>query len=226
MRPSKSVLLFAGVALLVAVAGALYLVKRKPASASTPTAGNPSSIHAQAVPQVKSQETGQGSQSGNTAEDTTSFLGTLTPGGTTESAGRERNYIVTYQVAFLRKAPAEKLPEESLTYQELRVRDPSMLAPSVFYGESVSGTYDPAHPESIAVRAKIDNKEVQGYIDAQKLWLEPAIATVDTPRYMCLKDGTAVHVVPDAGSPTVLSILQGEVVEAVGKLDFHGGGVG
>jgi Protein of unknown function (DUF3160) len=170
---------------------------------------------------MKPQETVEDSQSGNTAETTTSFLGTLAPGGTTESASRERNYIVTYQVAFLRKAPAEKLPEESLTYQELQARDPGTLAPPVYYGQSVSGTYDPAHPESIAVRAKVDNKEVRGYLDAQKLWLEPAIATVDTPRYMCLKDGTAVHVVPEAGSPTVLSIFQGEVVEAVGKLDFR-----
>jgi len=223
MRPRKYVLLFVGVALAVTAAGALYLAKRKPVASSTISAGNSSSAHTQAVPQVKPQEAGQGSQSGNTTETTTSFLGTLTPGGTTESAGRERNYIVTYQVAFLRKAPAEKLPEESLTYQELQARDPGTLAPPIYYGQSVSGTYDPAHPESIAVRAKVDNKEVRGYVDAQKLWLEPAIATVDTPRYMCLKDGTAVHVVPDAGSPTVLSIFQGEAVEAVGKLDFQGG---
>ena len=222
MGPSKYVLLFAGVALAVAGAGALYLANRKPASASTTSAGNPSSAHMQSIPDVKPQETPQGSQSGDITETTTSFLGKLTPGGTTESAGRERNYIVTHQVAFLRTAAAERLPEESLTYEELRRRDPSTLAPAVFYGESVTGTYDPAHPESIAVRAKIDNKEVRGYIDAQKLWLEPAIATVETPRYMALKDGEAVHVVPDASSPTVLSLLQGEVVVAVGKLDFQG----
>lgn len=223
MKPGKYVLLFAGVALAAAATGGVYLTKRKPASSSTTTEGNPSSIHTQAVPQVKSQETGQGSHSGSTAETTTSFLGTLTPGGTGESAGRERNYIVTCQVAFLRKVPAEKLPEESLTAEELRRRDPYSLAPAVFYGESVTGTYDPAHPESLAVRAKIDNKEVRGYIDAQKLWLEPAIATVDTPRYMALRDDTEVHVVPDVSSPAVLRLLQGEVVEAVGKLDFQGG---
>jgi Protein of unknown function (DUF3160) len=223
MRPSKCVLLFAGLVLASAAAGALYLAKRKSASASTTTPGNSSSTHTQAVPQIKSHEAGQGSQYRDIAETTTSFLGTLTAGGTTESAGRERNYIVTYQVAFLRKAPAEKFPEESLTYQELQERDPGTLAPYVFYGERVSGTYDPLHPESIAIRRMIDNKEVRGYIDAQKLWLEPSIAAVDTPRYMSLKDGAAVHVVPDAGSPTVLSILQGEVVEAAGKLDFQGG---
>lgn len=221
MRPSKYVPLFAGVALAVAAAGALYLAKRKPASASTTSAGNPSASHTQATPQAKPQEPGQGSQIGDIAQTTTNFLGTLTPGGTAVSAGQERNYIVTYQVVFLRKAPAEKLPEESLTYRELQER-PGALAPHVYYGESVSGTYDPAHPESIAIHTTIDTKEVRGYIDGQKLWLEPSIAPVETPQYMALKDGAAVHVVPDGSSPTVLSLLQGEVVEAVGKLDFRG----
>jgi Protein of unknown function (DUF3160) len=222
VRPGKYVLLFAGVALAVAAAGALYLAKRKSASTSTRGAGNSSSAETRATPQVKPQGTGQGSQYRNIAETTTSFLGTLTPGGAPESAGRERKYMVTYQVAFLRKAPTEKLPEESLSYQELQNRDPYSLPPHVFYGESVFGTYDPAHPESIAIRTTIDNKEVRGYVDAQKLWLEPSLAAVDTPQYMTLKDGTAVHVVPDTSSPTVLSLLQGEVVEAVGKLDFQG----
>ena len=132
MKPSNYILLFAGVALAAAAAGALYHAKRKSASASSTTAGNPSSAHTQAVPQVKSQEAAQGSQYRDIAETTTSFLGTLTPGGTPESAGRERNYIVTYQVAFLRKAPAEKLPEESLSYQELRDRDPLLAGSACF----------------------------------------------------------------------------------------------
>ena len=145
MGPRKYVLLFVGTALAVTAASAFYLAKRKPASASTTTAGDPSSTHSQAAPQVKSQEKGQGSQSGNSAETTTSFLGTLTPGGTTESAGRERNYIVTYQVAFLRKAPAEKLPEESLTYQELQARDPApwlrlFITARVFLGRTIPRT--------------------------------------------------------------------------------------
>jgi len=221
MRLSKSVLVLAGTALALVAGGAVYFAKSN-ASTSTTSARNPSFAHAQEVQQVKPQETPPASQSGDTAETTTSFLGTLTPGGTPESASRERNYMVTYQVAFLRKAPAEKLPEESLSYQELRGRDPDTLAPHVFYGQTVYGTYDPAHPESIEVRGMIDNKEIRGYIDTQKLWLEPSVATVDTPQFMALRDGTAVHVVPDASSPTVLGLLQGEVVEAVGKLDFQG----
>jgi hypothetical protein len=167
MRPGKYVPLFAVVTLGMAAAGGLYLAKRKAASAPTTSASNPSSAHTQSMPEVKPQGTPQGNESDSSAENTTSFLGTLTPGGASESAGRERNYIVTYQVAFLRKTPADKLSEESLTYEELRRRDLDTLAPAVFYGESVTGTYDPAHLESIAVRTKIDNKEVRGYVDAQ-----------------------------------------------------------
>jgi hypothetical protein len=223
MKPRKVVLLFTSFALVVGAAGAVYFVKRKTASAFTKSTGGQPSSQTQAAPPATPQETGQNAQNADIANTTTSFLGTLTPGGTAESAGRERNYLVTYQVAFLRKAPAEKLPEESLTYEELRERDPSSLAPYVFYGESVNGIFDPAHPESIAVRATIEKKEIRGYVDAKKLWLEPAVTAVDTPRYMALKDSVAIRVVPDAGSPPVLSLLQGEVVEAVGRLNFQGG---
>lgn len=221
MRSGKFVLVFACAALGLAAAGA-YFAKWKSANVS-PRNGVNSTTKANTIPPTNPQQPGQGDQPRDIALTTTSFLGTLTPGGTTESAGRERNYVVTYQVAFLRKAPAEKLPEESLTYQQLMDKDPGQFPPFVFYGEIVRGTYDPSHPDSIAVRAKIDNKNVGGHIDAQKLWLEPDIAPVETPNYMALKDGTAIHVVPDAASPIALAILQGEVFEAVGKLSFQGG---
>jgi len=220
MKPSKPVLFLASLALAIAAAGAFYFAKRKPAvsAAARTSASAPAQAASQSTPPAPAQST----SSGNIAETTASFLGTLTPGSAPDSAGRERNYIVTYQVAFLRKSPAEKLPEESQTYKELQARDPETLAPYVYYGQMVSGTYDPSHPDAIAVRATINNKEVRGYIDAQKLWLEPPLAPVDTPRYMSLKDATAVRVVPDLASPSVLTLLQGEVVEAVGKLDLHG----
>jgi hypothetical protein len=154
---------------------------------------------------------------------TANFLGALAPGGTPESKGHERNYIVTYQVVFLRKSASEQLLEENMTYSQLQQRNAASFAPNYFfYGEVVSGTYDPAHPDAIAVHAKLDKKEVRGFIDAKKLWLEPAISPVETPRYMALKDATAIHVVPDPGSPTVLGLVQGEVVEALGKLNFQG----
>ena len=47
----------------------------------------------------------------------TNFLGNLTPGATPEAAGRERNYIVSYQVDFLRQQPGEKTTEEGMTYE-------------------------------------------------------------------------------------------------------------
>ena len=234
MRRVPYVLVFAAVALLVAAAGAFLFSKRKPSpasitnsgsptSASTASSGSPSSAGTQTAKPAP-QATAQNNQGIYMPDDsTTSFLGALTPGGTPESAGRERKYIVTYQVAFLRKAPAEKLPEESMTYRELQARDPASLPPYYFYyGEIVDGTYDPAQPDAIAVRVNIDKKDVLVYIDAKKLWLEPPISPVETPRYMALKDATAIHVVPDSGSPTVLGILQGEVIEAVGKLNFQG----
>jgi hypothetical protein len=67
------------------------------------------------------------------------------------------------------------------------------------------GIYDPTHPGSIAVRATIYDKEVKGYVDENKLWLEPSLDHAESPRYMSLKDGTVVSVVPDPASPAVLS---------------------
>ncbi|HXX44628.1 MAG TPA: DUF3160 domain-containing protein [Candidatus Acidoferrales bacterium] len=210
MKLNKGVVALAGVALVFAAAASIYLAaKRKPATALVKSVGNPSTKPTQVPPPDPTQIP-------------TNFLGTLAPGGTAESAGHERNYIVTYQVVFLRKTPDEKLPEESLSYQDLQQRDPSSFAPCVFYGQSVSGTYDPTHPESIAIHATIDDKQVRGYVDAKKLWLEPSIAPVDTPQYMALRDGTTVHVVPDSTSPPVLNLFQGEMVRAIGKLDFQG----
>ena len=215
-------LVFAGAVLVLATAGGIFYARKKAATASSGQ-NVPSSLQGNTATTANAQTAEQDSQFPDIALTTTSFLGTLTPGGTAESAGKERNYVVTYQVAFLRKSPAEKLPEESLSYQQLMERDLDKFPPYVFYGEIVRGTFDPTHPDSIAVVAKIDGKEVHGYIDTQKLWLEPEIAPLETPRYMALKDGTPTHVVPDAASPTVLAILQGEVVEAVGKLSFQGG---
>jgi hypothetical protein len=224
MRRSQYVLAFAAVVLILTVTGAFLFSKKKPASASSTNTATPSSPSTQTA-KPASQEAAQDNQGIYIPDDTTAnFLGALAPGGTPESAGRERNYVITYQVVFLRKSPSEKLLEESMKYSELQQRDPGSFAHNYFfYGEVVSGAYDPANPDAIAVRAKLDKKDVRGFLDAKKLWLEPPISPVETPRYMALKDATAIHVVPDPGSPTVLGLVQGEVVEAVGKLNFQGG---
>jgi Protein of unknown function (DUF3160) len=225
MRRSQFVLVFAAVAFVLAAAGAFLFSKRKPASASGANSGSLSSAGSSQTANPAPQETVQNNQGIYMPDDATAnFLGALASGGTPDSAGRERNYVISYQVVFLRKSPAEKLPEENMKYSELQQRDPGSFAHNYFfYGEVVSGTYDPANPDVIAVRAKLDKKEVRGFLDSKKLWLEPPISPVETPSYMALKDATAIHVVPDPGSPTVLGLVQGEVVEAVGKLSFQGG---
>src|SRR5713226_3213161 len=222
MNHSKFIYLLASAIVVLSAGGTLYFGTMKRQSkigASTTNAVAASSpARSSANPQDATGRTSPQSVAGNP----TNFLGTLVPGGNAESAGRECTYLVTYQVAFLRKAPAEKLTEESMTYQQLQERDSQVMPPYVLYGETVLGRYDPAHPESIAVRATIYGKEVKGYIDANKLWLEPSLDHAESPRYMSLKNGTAVSVVPDLASPAVLSLLQGEVVETVGTLSFQG----
>jgi len=222
MKRVHYVIVFAILALVLAAAGGYLVSKRWPALASVTGSGGSSSAGAAPA----SQYAGWYGQIPDIADTTTNFIGTLTAGGTAESAGHERSYVVTYQVVFVREAPEKKLPEENLTYRELQERynrlGESELAPYYFfYGEIVHGTYDPAHPDVIAVHAKICKKDVSGYVDAHKLWLEPAISPVETPRYMARIDNTAIRVVPDPYSPAVLGILQGEVVEAVGQLNFQ-----
>jgi len=225
MRQRQYGLAFAAVVFILTATGAILFSKRKPASACATNSGSLSCAGSTQTAKPAPQETAQNNQGIYMPDDATAnFLGALAPGGTPESAGRERNYVITYQVVFLRKSPVEKLPEENMKYSELQQRDPGSFAHNYFfYGEVVSGTYDPASPDAIAVRAKLDRKEVRGFLDSKKLWLEPPISPVETPRYMALKDATAIHVVPDPGSPTVLGLVQGEVVEAVGKLSFQGG---
>ena len=96
-------------------------------------------------------------------------------------------------------------------------------SPYVFYGETVSGKYDPAQPGVIAIHATIDGKEVSGYVDAAKLWLEPPLDAPRSERYMAVGEVVAVHVLPSLSSPPALTLLQGEVVDAVGVLNFRGG---
>ena len=222
MKHSKYIYLLAGAVVVLAAVGIMYFKTTKRQSRISGSTTNAAAASLPARSSVNPQDNVGATSPQNAAGNTTNFLGTMTPGGSAESAGRERTYLVTYQVAFLRKAPAEKLKEENMTYQQLQERDSQTLPPYVFYGESVLGKFDPAHPESIAVRATIYGKEVKGYIDAAKLWLEPPLDRADSPRYMSLKDGTVVSVVPDSASPAVLSLLQGEVVEVVGQLNFQG----
>ena len=158
------------------------------------------------------------------ADKFANFLGNLTAGPTPNAAGQVRNYVVSYQVDFLRKTPNEKLPEEGRTYDQLREEDPEGLPPHIYYGETVVGEYDPAQPAVVAIRALIDGKEVSGFVDAAKLWIEPPLDAPRSDYYMAVKETVDVHVLPSLSSPAALTILQGEVVDAVGALDLQGMG--
>src|SRR5215469_10480691 len=216
--------LYVSIALFVTVgaACAVYLAVRPAgnpvgSAASTtglsagPSSSNSSPKASDAIPM------GPGS---NTEALPTSFLGGLTAGGAGEPAGRERTYVVSYQLAFLRKTPVDKLPEEDLSYQQLQAY-PQTMSPYVFYGENVAGKSDPVHPEAIAVHTMIDGKQASGYIDAARLWLEPPLNRPQSERYTVVTDATSVYVVPDQASPPVLSILRGEVLDVVGQLNFQ-----
>jgi len=156
--------LYVSIALFVTVgaACAVYFAARpaaNPVGSAASTTGlgtGPSSGNSS----PKATDTSPG---GNTEALPTSFLGGLTAGGGGEPGGRERTYVVSYQVAFLRKAPVDKLPEENLSYQQLQAY-PQTMSPYVFYGENVAGKNDPVHPEAIAVHTMIDGKQASGYI--------------------------------------------------------------
>jgi hypothetical protein len=93
------------------------------------------------------------------------------------------------------------------------------LAPYLYYGESVVGEADPAHPEVIVLRSP-----VQGYADAKKLWLQPPLEAVEVTRYMCARDSVKVYVVPDGtdrAAKEALVLQQGEVVEVDGQLNIN-----
>jgi len=91
--------------------------------------------------------------------------------------GHDRNYIVSYQVDFMRKKPDLKAPEESLSYEKLRDRDMDAMPLYVYYGETVTGKFDPVNPAVIAIRAQIDGKEASGYVDAINYGLSPRSTT-------------------------------------------------
>ncbi len=213
MKNRKALYLVVSLLCVLVIAGTLAYMARAKSS--------PFNLHAiaQKNAQPSTQDTAPRSAA---ATLPATFLGTLQPGGSAESADRERTYVVSYQVAFFRKSASEKSPEEGMSYEQLQQRDMEAMPPYVYYGEDIVGKYDPAHPESIAVRTTIDGKEVKGYIDSAKLWLEPVLKRAESNRYMALRDGTSIYVVPDPSSPPALTIMQGEVLDIVGRIDFQG----
>jgi len=218
MKRGKSFYILPSIVLCIAGVGAVCLTLR-----------NPQPVHAmaaqEAVPAANGSTKSVDPRDVNPSDvpnKVANFLGNLTAGATPEAAGRERNYIVSYQVDFLRQQPGKKTTEEDMTYEQLQAGNPEVSAPYVFYGETVSGKYDPAQPGVIAIHATIDGKEVSGYVDAAKLWLEPPLDGPRSERYMAVGAVVAVHVLPSLTSPPAQTLLQGEVVDAVGVLSSQG----
>ncbi len=127
-------------------------------------------------------------------------------------SGKEQTYIVVADYVFIRRDPNVRLPEEDPSFKALQEKDPQSLAPCLYYGESVMGQADPTHPEVMTLRAP-----AQGYAEAKKFWLQPPLDSVETSRFMCLRDSVKVRVVPDLDAKEALSLEQGEVVEADGN---------
>ena len=219
MKHTKTTYLLAAILILSLGAGACHLTLGKPKQ------GAPISAAQSSVPAGTRSTNPEGEADVDpekVTENVANFIGDLTPGGTAESAGHDRNYIVSYQVDFMRKKPDLKAPEESLSYEKLRDRDMDAMPLYVYYGETVTGKFDPVNPAVIAIRAQIDGKEASGYVDAHKLWLEPALDHPLSDRYMAVTHTVSVRVVPTPSSPAVLTLLQGEVVDVVGQLNFQG----
>jgi len=220
MKYGKSGYALAVFIIILLGAGGFHLAKRMPLLV-TPSFAAQSSVPAETISPGKAAGPVQVNPE-EVTEKVANFLGGLPPGGTAESAGHERYYIVSYQVDFFRKTPTASAPEEDLSYAQLREQDMDKMPPYVYYGETVLGIYDPAQPKVIAARATIDGKEIKGYLDSSKLWLEPALNRPASDRYMAVTETASVRVVPDSASPAVLTILQGEVVNVVGQLNFQG----
>src|SRR5215467_2887347 len=113
MEYRKPVFLVVGLLVSVGAVSALYFARKAAdgrRSANTNEIQKPSAAPTNSPSPLDPVVTGgPGSKTGDLP---TSFLGSLAPGGSTESAGRERTYVVTYEVAFFRKTPSEKAPEE------------------------------------------------------------------------------------------------------------------
>lgn len=140
-------------------------------------------------------------------------------------------YVITDDIVFVRPTPEAILPQEQLHGDEAYQKAGD--AQYLFYGENVGGTYDSSKPGVIKVLQNTKKYmsgekgwgeydiNINGYIDKSKLWKEPALFQASSTRYQTVKDAN-VYITPDTKSKQVLALYQGEVVEAVGKINYSG----
>lgn len=132
------------------------------------------------------------------------------------------NYVVTSDVVFVRKEADKRLPLEDQTAKQLAGKSTEDFPPYLYYGANVEGTVDPAHPQVVAVRFKMYDQDVAGYVDAKKVWAEPALAGAESPRYLCVLDRVNARLLPQPQSRVVLELRKGEVVDTLGQLTVNG----
>ncbi len=142
----------------------------------------------------------------------------------------EETFVVTADVVFVRTAPDQVQPYEKLTVEELyKVDEYDPPYPSHFYGENLSGETFKPNPSVAVIKQKFMDRttwketEGPGYVDMKKLWAEPRLSPPSNKLHMAVKDATLVRLLPKADSKEVMSLYQGEVVEAVGELKYNGG---
>lgn len=140
-------------------------------------------------------------------------------------------YVVTDDIVFVRPTPEAILPQEQLHGDEAyqQAGDSQYF----FYGENVVGNLEKTNSNVIHVNQEHGKYMLgangwnwytinqQGYIDSSKLWKEPPLNKISANRCMTLKN-TPVYLLPDRKSRDVLSLYKGEVIEAIGQLNYNG----
>src|ERR1035441_2982295 len=119
MKRTKPVYLFAAVLILSLGAGAFCLTLKFPKPVRAMAAQEASPAGNSSTKPVDPRDVNPD----DVPNKVTNFLGNLTPGAAPEAAGHERDYIVSYQVDFLRKQPGGKATEEGMTYEALQSWD-------------------------------------------------------------------------------------------------------
>lgn len=142
------------------------------------------------------------------------------------AAGAYETYVVLDDVVFVRTGANAVLPLESMSIAELKKEHGEDFPPHFFYGQNVRGEVEKGDTDTVRVAGMYNDPskgriEVSGYIDAKKIWKEPALIQPESAHSLVVRD-VIVRLLPEKNSRAVLSLLQGEVVEAAGRLQYGG----
>lgn len=143
--------------------------------------------------------------------------------------GAYETFVVLDDVVFVRTDAKIALPLEKMTIGELQNEYYKMnenFPPHFFYGQNVRGDAEKGVLDAVRIAGMYNDPQkgriaISGYIDKKKLWREPPLSPSESAHFMTIRDVT-VRLLPEKSSRGVLSLLQGEVVEAVGRLQYGG----